>query len=302
MGAADERGRALGVLELVVPDPTGRLEAEARLLATLLSQLVLTLGAASDTYTQTRRCRTMSLAAEIQWDLLPPLTFADPRVVIAGALEPAYEIGGDTFDYAVIGDMIDLVVLDAIGHGLGAALLASAAVGAYRHGRRGQLDLPAIAGLIDQVIAGQFGAETFATGMLTQLDSSTGRVRWLNAGHPAPMVLRHGHLLHPPGCQPDLALGLQTGKRQTCELALQPGDQVLLYTDGIVEARSPAGEFFGEERLADFVVRSAGVGFPAPETLRRLMREVLTHQADQLQDDASIVVVAWHGAASTNAS
>ncbi len=285
----------LGILELVVPDASGRLDAEARLLATLISQLVLTLGASSDMYAQLRRRRSMTLAAEIQWNLLPPLTFADSRVVIAGALEPAYEIGGDTFDYAVNGDTVDLMVLDAIGHGLGAALLASAAVGAYRHARRGQLSLPDAASMLDQVIAEQFDAEKFATAVLAQLDTSTGRLRWLNAGHPDPMVLRHGHLMRPPGCPPDLPLGLQTNKRQTCELELQPGDRVLLYTDGIIEARSPDGEFFGEQQLSDFVIRSAGAGFPAPETLRRLMRELLTHQADQLQDDASIVVVEWRG-------
>ena len=71
------------------------------------------------------------------------------------------------------------------------------------------------------------------------------------------------------------------------------GDRLLLYTDGITEARSPAGEFFGEQRLADFVAAAVAAGDTAPETVRRLMRHVLTHQADQLQDDASIVVLEW---------
>ena len=68
---------------------------------------------------------------------------------------------------------------------------------------------------------------------------------------------------------------------------------MLLYSDGIVEARSAAGEFFGEERLADFVLRAGAAGDTAPETLRRLMRQVLEHQGEQLQDDASIVVLEW---------
>ncbi len=93
-------------------------------------------------------------------------------------------------------------------------------------------------------------------------------------------------------CPPDPPLGLQDSKPQACEASLQPGDR-LLYTEGIVEARSPAGEFFGEQRLSDFVIRSAAAGVPAPETLRRLMREVLAHQTDQLQDDASVVALEW---------
>ena len=283
----------LGVLELVVPGPVKNLDEEARALAALVAELILSMDAYTDVFARLRRRKTMTLAAEIQWDLLPPLTFAGKRLVIAGALEPAYEIGGDTFDYAVNGDVADLLVLDAIGHGLAAALLSAAAVGAYRHARRRLLDLPDIAAELDQVIAEQYGPDRFATGVLVRLDVSTGRLRWVNAGHPPPLVLRQGRLVATPGCSPDLPLGLQLGKPQVCEMTLQPGDRVLLYTDGIVEARSPDGEFFGEQRLSDFVVRSAGAHYPAPETLRRLMREVLTHQADQLQDDASIVVLEW---------
>ena len=284
----------LGVLELVVSDSVAEtVEAEAKLFAALLAGLIVSLDASSDSFAQLRRRRTLTLAAEIQWDLLPPLTYGDPRVVISGALEPAYEIGGDTFDYAVNGDTAHLLVLDAIGHGLGAALLAGAAVGAYRHARRSKLDLPGTAAQIDAVIATQFGPERFATAALVQLDLGTGRLQWINAGHPPPLVLRDGSLVHPPAFPPDLPLGLQESKPQGCEMALQPGDRVLLYTDGIVEARSPTGEFFGEQRLTDFVLRSASAGYPPPETLRRLMREILTHQADQLQDDASIIVLEW---------
>jgi serine/threonine protein phosphatase PrpC len=97
----------------------------------------------------------------------------------------------------------------------------------------------------------------------------------------------------PPHCPPSRPLGLQDGKPVACETRLAPGDRLLLYTDGITEARSPDGEFFGEQRLADFISSALAAGDPAPETVRRLMRRVLTHQADQLQDDASVVVLEW---------
>ena len=102
-----------------------------------------------------------------------------------------------------------------------------------------------------------------------------------------------GALVQLPACGPSRPLGLQQGPTVECETQLEPGDRVLLYTDGVVEARSPDGEFFGEERLADFVVRAEAAGDPPPETLRRLMRSVMDHQADRLQDDASIVLVEW---------
>jgi serine phosphatase RsbU (regulator of sigma subunit) len=283
-----------GVLELVYPhEPSAADEERARSFTSLVAELTVTRDAYSDVFSRLRRSRPMDLAAEIQWDLLPPLTFSSERIVISGALEPSYEIGGDTFDYAVNGPIAELMVLDAVGHGLPAALLASAAVGAYRNGRREGMDLPAVSALVNEVIAAQFPASRFATAVLARLDLDTGRLTWVNAGHPAPLVVRDHTLLPLDPCPSSLPLGLQHRPARECATQLVPGDRVLLYTDGIVEARSPEGEFFGEERLADFVVRAEAAGDPPPETLRRLMRSVLEHQAGRLQDDASIVLVEW---------
>jgi serine phosphatase RsbU (regulator of sigma subunit) len=146
---------------------------------------------------------------------------------------------------------------------------------------------------MDGVIAEQFPASQFATAVLARLDLDSGRLSWVNAGHPAPLVVRHNALLPPLSCRSSRPLGLQERPAVECQVQLRPGDRLLLYTDGIVEARSPDGEFFGEERLADFVVRAEAAGDPAPETLRRLMHSVMEHQSGRLQDDASIVLVEW---------
>jgi hypothetical protein len=154
----------LGVVEVVLPaEPTTELQEDLLALVSLVAELVVTKDAYGDALTRLRRRKTFGLAAEIQWELLPPLTFGTERIVITGGLEPAYDIGGDTFDYAVNGDTADLLVLDSVGHGLPAAVLASVAVGAYRHARRTLLDLPEIAQQVDAAIAGQFGASAGST-------------------------------------------------------------------------------------------------------------------------------------------
>ncbi|MGX5655930.1 PP2C family protein-serine/threonine phosphatase [Geodermatophilus nigrescens] len=288
----------LGVVELVFPSaPATDVQEDLTALIALTAELIVVNDAYSDVFSRLRRRKVLSLAAEIQWDLLPPLTFGTERVVITGGLEPAYDIGGDTFDYAVNGDVADLMVLDAVGHGLPAAVLASVAVGAYRHARRSQLDLPDISRHVNDAISSQFGASQFATGVLARLDLASGRLRWINAGHPEPLILRGTAVIRPPACPPSRPFGLQDAAPECCEFRLEPGDRLLLYTDGITEARSPQGDFFGEARLTGFLSAAAAGGDRAPETVRRLMRRVLLHQADQLQDDASLVMLEWRSGA-----
>ena len=284
----------LGVVEVVfADDPDDEARDQLHAYVTLVAELLVVRDAYSDVFARIRRRRPMSLAAEMQWELLPPLTFGSERIVITGGLEPAYDVGGDSFDYAINGDAADLMVIDAVGHGLPAALLAGVAISAYRHGRRNGLDLPGIATAVDDAIAGQIGGSQFATAVLVRLDLETGALRWINAGHPPPLLLRRGRVVRELDKGRRLPFGLETEGLTVAEEYLQPGDWLALYTDGVVEARNAAGAWFGEDRLLELLSREMAAGQPPPETVRRLNRAVLDHQDGLLQDDASILLASW---------
>jgi hypothetical protein len=236
-------GRAYRTLEPVEVEGAGEwrrlfllLLALCTALAGLVVSCLMSQSLYADVVACTRRERDMRLAAEIQWDLLPPLTMVTPTITVAGILEPCYEIAGDSFDYALNAPIVHLLLADAMGHGLDSSMVASLAIGAYRNRRRAGSGLVETYEFMDSVIKQRFGPDRFA------------------------------------------------------------GDAVLWFTDGVVEARSVDGGFFGEERLADLLERAIASDAPVPEVVRRLTHAVLEHQAGELQDDATMLYVEWAGA------
>jgi serine phosphatase RsbU (regulator of sigma subunit) len=215
-------------------------------------------------------------------------------------LEPAYEVGGDCFDYAYNEGLLDIAMFDMVGHGLRSAVLAALVVGAYRHARRAGMDLPELAGAINTAALTYPDGGIFATGVLGRLDVSTGHLRWMTCGHPLPLIARRGSILTAASPTPGLPLGLGAYGSvvgDIVEVDLEPGDGVLLYTDGVIEARTPSGEFFGEERLRDLLAREHVAGDSPQEVVRRLVRTTIEHTADAgLRDDASMLYIHWAGA------
>lgn len=285
----------LGVLELVATGISDRLRSSAWPLSSLVALLLTSKALNTDQFAVARRRKTMALAAETQWELLPPLTFASSRVVISGMLEPSYRIGGDSFDYALNGHVAHLAIVDAMGHGIPASMLAAFAVSAYRHSRRGGDTLEEAYRRVDEALMAQFGNERFVTAQLGQLDCSSGELRWVNAGHPLPLLIRDGRVVGSMTCRPSLPLGLGGDVEAVAVEQLQPGDRVLLFSDGVVEARSAQGKFFGQDRLIGMLERETAAGLPAPETVRRLIRVVMEHHDGAMQDDATILLVEWRG-------
>jgi hypothetical protein len=287
----------LGVLEVRPPslgdlhDPA--LREQCGWVASLVAHLVAELGRYGDDVERTRRSRPRTSSAELVWQQLPPLTASTRNFVLAGLVEPGYSVGGDVFDFALSDRAVSLAMFDAMGHGLGAGLLAAAALAAYRSARRAGLGIYGQAREIDAVVQDHFTGGSFVTGVLAELDVGSGRLRYVRAGHPAPLLLRGGKVVKELAGGRRVPLGLGEGTLTVAEEMLQPGDWLVLYTDGITEARDPAGRWFGERRLVEFLVRAAAAGAPPPETVRRLVRSVLDHQDGRLQDDASILLACW---------
>ncbi|CAN5863800.1 PP2C family protein-serine/threonine phosphatase [soil metagenome] len=287
----------LGVLVVSFGEPADEHEHRVVGLASLLASLVTNKAAYGDVFHCARRRKDMSLAAELQWQSLPPLTFRTPDVVVAGQVEPAYAVGGDLFDYALNGDLLHLAVFDAMGHGLGSSVLAGVVIGAYRHSRRLDQSLTETAEAIDRAVADQFGSERFATAHLSSLEVDTGILRWLCAGHPQPLLLRRDRVVKTLGSPPRLPLGLGGIAEDVggivVEEQLEPGDRVLMFSDGLVEARAKGGDEFGLDRLADFLQRESASGQGPAELMRRLVHSVLEYHGDKLQDDATVLMVEW---------
>ncbi|MGR6963854.1 PP2C family protein-serine/threonine phosphatase [Geodermatophilus sp. URMC 61] len=287
----------VGVLEVRVDTPPEvydpGLREQCGWLAELIASLVVSMGQYGDGLERPRRTRSRSPSAELLWQLLPPLTAGSGTFVLAGMLEPAYEAGGDAFDYALSETTVSLAAFDAMGHGLSAAVLVAAAVSAYRGARRDGRGVHEQARALDEVVAGTFPGSSFVTGVLAELDVPTGRLRYVNAGHPAPHLLRGGKVVKSLAGGRRVPFGLGAGVRTVAEEALQPGDWLAVHTDGVTEARDATGAWFGEERLLDLLTREVAGGQSPPETARRLMHAVLAHQDGVLQDDASVLLARW---------
>ncbi len=287
----------VGVLEVLVGSPLELedpgLRTQCGWLASLVGHLVASMGPYGDGLERSRRSRRRSASAELIWQQLPPLTAASESFVLAGLMEPAEDVGGDAFDYSLSRDTVSLAVLDAMGHGVGAGLMAAGALAAHRTVRRDGRGIYEQALEVDSVVAGTFPGSAFVTGVLAELDTATGRLRYVNAGHPEPLLLRDGRVVKSLAGGRRRPFGLETSGFRVGEEELEPGDWLALYTDGVTEARDAEGLWFGEERLVEFLTRAAADGLPPPETVRRLMRAVLDHQSGLLQDDASVLLAAW---------
>ncbi|TMU97423.1 PP2C family protein-serine/threonine phosphatase [Streptomyces sp. DASNCL29] len=288
----------LGVLQLRMASLDGLRLWRCRTLASLLAMVITAKRTYIDTFAQRTRTRSMQLPTEMLRAFLPPRSIGTGRVVSTAVVEPAYELGGDAFDHSFTEDVLHATILDAMGHDLASGLTTSVAMAGSRNARRTGADLAALVTTVDEALA-KWLPDQFCTGVFLQLHMPSGTLRWSNCGHPTPLVIRRQRLLEKElerPAEPPLGLParLSDAPRHVYETTLEPGDRVLLYTDGVVESRDEGGEQFGLERFADHIIRSTAAGQNAPEVLRLLIHAILDHRHSELSDDATILMIEWH--------
>jgi serine phosphatase RsbU (regulator of sigma subunit) len=229
------------------------------------------------------------LAAEIQRRLLPSsFTCEADSFTLSAWLEPAASIGGDTFDYSLARDLLHLSVTDAVGHGVHSALTATLCVGGLRNARRRGASLLDQAQAANQaVIENASAGSLFATGLVGRLDLQAGILDMVNAGHPAPLLVRDG-LTQPVALPVNRPFGVLPRKPyRTAELQLQPGDRLVLLTDGMLERGAAA---------IDLPVRLQDLTRLHPREVVRVLGDVVLEVAGPaLPDDACLLVLDWYG-------
>ncbi|MFJ8982477.1 PP2C family protein-serine/threonine phosphatase [Streptomyces sp. NPDC102282] len=179
---------------------------------------------------------------------------------------------------------------------MAAGLAANLAVAACRNARRQGATLMQTGQRIEHILVEYLSQTRYVTAILADLDLSSGELAWISHGHHSPILIRQGQWSPLPSCPPGAPLGTDLSLEATlCHAQLDPGDRVVLYTDGITETHDPGGQEFGLDRFMDFVIHHNAAGMPVPETLRRLIHSILDYHQGRLQDDATVVFLEWHG-------
>ncbi|MFI1197285.1 PP2C family protein-serine/threonine phosphatase [Micromonospora sp. NPDC020750] len=288
-------GERLGVFLVELPVPPSAATVEA--VRDVADELAVALRAAdrqTDRYRRARRRERLSMAAEMQWDLLPGRSVTHGAFLLAGQLEPAYTVGGDHFDWSVDGDRLTVTVLNGAGTGLSAALLTAVSVNAMRNARRSGGSLVEQAELASDTIFFQHRGERHVATLLLELDTTDGRVRAVDAGSPHVLRVRGRSVARVP-LEQQLPLGMFAETRyEVQEFTVEPGDRLFVVSDGVYAADPGGREPYGERAMARSM-RATRLQ-PATEAVGTVMRGLQSYHVDvDLRDDAVVVCLDWRG-------
>ena len=284
-----DRGDAIGLLELVLPRHPSEAEvADISSAAHALAYVVIAARRHTDVFEWGQRSTPFALAAEIQRRLLPPsYTCEAGQFTLAGWLEPASTVGGDTFDYTLDRDSLQVSITDAVGHQVEAALLATLLVGTLRNGRRRGMDLAEQAAYANDSLAENSLPGQFVTGQLLRVDLHSATASIVNAGHTLPLRLRDGKV-EEVQLKVEAPFGVLPGKTfEVQPFPLEPGDRIVFLTDGMLEREAAALDVAAA--LAD------SADLHPREVVHELGAAVLRATGQDLRDDATMVCLDWYG-------
>jgi hypothetical protein len=284
-------GDRRGVLEVT----GGPFDVEA--LLRLSSFLAVSLECAdriTDRYLVEGRQQRLTLAAEMQWALLPGRSYRDAEVDVAGLLEPAYEVVGDAFDWARTDGGLQLAVCEGSGRGVGSTLAASLALSAVRNARRAGLPLADQARLGDQALHSHYGGRRHVSALFLDLRPAEGRVTVVDAGSPRLLRLRRSGPAEEVELDHQLPLGMFEDTPYVEQVRqLEAGDRIVVLSEGVGATVSVTGERFGDELLPAVLRRTRPL--PAAEAVRQVVRAMREHRGDPDPiDDAVVVCLDWH--------
>lgn len=243
--------------------------------------------------------RDLALAAEVQRRLLPEAPPARDDAAVAAVSLPARSIGGDYFDFIDLGDRrLGIALADIAGKGISAALIMSSVRMALRVlASEPGASLPDLVARMNHVLHEATPSNSYATFFYARLDDESRELRYINAGHLPPILVRSGELqeLTTGGSVIGLLDGLSY---EEGGVSLQPGDVLVAFTDGVPEAQNAAEEEFGDARLKELLAQIAHLD--APEIAARLLAELKAWIQDAPQyDDLTFIVLKVRGASPT---
>lgn len=246
-------------------------------------------------YLETEKLKTaLRQARAIQQDLFPAGKLTAGRVALAGHNEPSEAVGGDYYDYFDLGGgRVGLIIADVTGHGLPAALVMAHLKGALRVALTADVPLRDVATRLNRMMYSSTRSNVFITAVVGRVDTTTGAMEYVNAGHPGPLLLRRGHV------QPEvdglaLPLGIELDEQYEVQ-RIEPGrdlEGALFYTDGLIEASDPGGRLLSVGPVADALAALSDRS--VDEVLKTLLALVRSHlDSGKNADDLTLMALQY---------
>lgn len=296
------RGPLLGVLYLDSRRPLAAFsELDRRVLRSLAGEAATVVENArlfAEARERERLERELEIASDIQQQLLPKAFPQEAHLAAAGRMIACRAVGGDCYDVVELpGGALGFVVADVAGKGVPAALLASMLMGAFCATATGELPISELAARVNRRVCDRTGDSSYAT-LFYAAVTPDGAVRYLNAGHvPALLRRRSGEMAELNSLSFPIGM-FDSTEYDANQAQLEPGDFLVMYSDGVTEAANPEGEFFGDERLREVIKSFRGES--AQQLLETVLTAVRQFTAGYAQaDDITVVVVQYFGQTGT---